>query len=79
MKSKKLTKSGGMTIPSDIRRELNLQPGDAVDIDNQGDKLIITSHIDRCFVCQAEEDTVKYQGKVFCRQCIETLGGMISE
>jgi len=77
MKSKKLTKSGGMTIPSDLRRELNLQPGDAVDIDNQGDKLIISAHIDRCFICQEEQDTVKYRGKVFCRQCIETLGGMI--
>jgi len=77
MKSKKLTKAGGMTIPSDLRRELNLQPGDAVDIDNQGDKLIISAHIDRCFICQEEQDTVKYRGKVFCRQCIETLGGMI--
>ncbi len=79
MKSKKITKSGGITIPAEVRRNHNLFPGDAVDIDSSGNQIIITAHMDRCFICQNEHDVVNYQGKSFCRECIKELGGLISE
>lgn len=79
MKSKKITKAGGLTIPADMRRSLTLLAGDAVDIEEQSGKLVISAHINRCFVCQSEHDVVLHMGKGFCRNCIETLGGMIHE
>lgn len=79
MKYKKITKAGGITIPSDVRRTFNLMPGDAVDIDAQGNKIVITAHIDRCFICRNEHDVVSYQGKAFCKKCIKALGGMANE
>jgi transcriptional pleiotropic regulator of transition state genes len=79
MKFKKITKSGGITIPSDVRRSFNLQPGDAVDIDIRGNTIRITAHIDRCFICREEQNVVAYQGKAFCPKCIKALGGMINE
>ncbi len=77
MKSKKITKAGGLTIPSDLRRALNLIPGDAVDIEQEGRTLIITPHIERCFICQSECNVVSYKGKSFCSECIKGLGGLI--
>lgn len=77
MKSKKITKSGGITIPADVRRDHNIFPGDAVDIDSRGNQIIITTHMDRCFICRNEHNVVNYQGKSFCKACIERLGGMI--
>jgi len=79
MKSKKITKFGGMTIPADIRRSANLLPGDAVDIDLQSGKIIITAHIPRCFICDSEHDVWNYQGKKICEACIKAMGGMINE
>lgn len=78
MKSKKITKSGGLTIPADMRRSVNLAAGDAVDIEEQDGKIVISAHIDRCFVCRSEVDVVVYQGKAFCKNCIKALGGMIN-
>jgi len=79
MKSKKITKSGGLTIPADLRRDVNLMPGDAVDIEVEGDKVIISTHIDRCFICRSENKVVNYGGKAFCKGCIEALGGLIND
>lgn len=79
MKSKKITKSGGITVPSDIRRASNLMPGDAVDIEQQGRKIIITPHINKCFICREERDVIAYQDKFFCKACIKALGGMVND
>lgn len=79
MKSKKLNKAGGLTIPSGVRRDHNIFPGDAVDIESDGSRIIITAHTDRCFICHSEIDVVTYKGKIVCGDCIETLGGLIHE
>lgn len=76
MRSKKITKSGGITIPADMRRSVNMLAGDAVDIEQDGSKLIISGHIERCFICRAEQDVVIYQGKAVCVDCIKALGGL---
>lgn len=78
MKSKKITKAGGITIPADVRRNHNLFPGDAVDIASNGSQIVFTAHMDRCFICQDEHDVVNYEGKTFCQNCIKALGGMIN-
>ncbi|HWP96435.1 MAG TPA: AbrB/MazE/SpoVT family DNA-binding domain-containing protein [Syntrophomonadaceae bacterium] len=79
MNSKKINKAGGLTIPSDIRRSHNIFPGDAVDIDIEGSRIILTAHIDRCCMCRSENEVVTYKGKVFCEECIKALGGLINE
>jgi len=78
MASKKITKSGAITIPADMRRSVNLFPGDAVDIEEKDGKIVISAHINRCFVCRSEVDVVVYKGKAFCKSCIKALGGMIN-
>lgn len=79
MKSKLLTKSGGLTIPAALRRDINLMPGDAVDIDIKDNQLIIAAHIDRCFICRSEKDVVIFGGKAFCKECITNMGVLINE
>jgi len=79
MKSKKLTKAGGFTIPAEVRRSINLLPGDAVDIEEQPGRIIISAHVPRCFFCESEQAVLRYRGKKVCRSCITEMGDMINE
>ena len=72
-KYKKISKSGGLTIPSDIRREFDYTPGDAVDINVEKGKLIITPHTPRCTFCSGVSKVEKYKGKGVCKACVTIL------
>jgi len=74
MKSKRINKSGGLTIPSDIRRDLGFDAGSAVDLSVEGGKVVIEAHTPRCSICDSVEDLIVYKDKRFCKGCITEMG-----
>lgn len=72
-KYKKISKSGGLTIPADFRRDFNYVPGDAVDINMVDGKLIIAPHTPRCIFCGGVHKLGKYKGKDVCMECVTLL------
>lgn len=75
MNTKRVTKSGGVGIPVGLRRELNVRPGDAMDVysDSSG-KIIFSPHLPRCMFCSGTEDVKLYMGKGICRRCAAAAG-----
>jgi transcriptional pleiotropic regulator of transition state genes len=74
VKSKVISKSGSLTIPSDIRREYySFLAGEAVDITVDDGKLVITPHAPRCIFCDSIQHVVKFQGKHACKECIAAM------
>ncbi|MCL6560890.1 MAG: AbrB/MazE/SpoVT family DNA-binding domain-containing protein [Firmicutes bacterium] len=73
MKQKIIGKSGGLTIPADIRRLYSFQGGDAVDISVIDGQLVISPHTPRCIFCQGQENTGKYMGRHICRACVTAM------
>jgi len=73
IRHKVIGKSGGVTIPSDIRREYNFQGGEAVDITVNDGRLVIGPHTPRCIFCQSQENVGKYMGRYVCRSCVNRM------
>lgn len=74
VRSKVISKSGGVTIPSDIRREFNqFLSGEAVDLQVEDGKIILSPHSPRCMFCGAIEDIRTFEGRQICSSCIERM------
>lgn len=75
MNTKRITKSGGISIPVGLRRELSLQLGDALDVevDGQG-RVILAPHLPRCVFCTSTDGVVTYNGKGICQACANVIG-----
>lgn len=77
MKTKKVSKSGGITIPSDIRRAIDMDKGAAVDIKVDSGRLIISKHTPRCMFCKTIDGVVRHQNNYICSNCIKEMGEKI--
>lgn len=75
MNTKRVSKSGGISIPVGLRRELAIQPGDALDVetDAQG-SVILKRHLPRCVFCGSTENVNIFMGKGICRNCAGQIG-----
>lgn len=74
MVQKKLSGKGGLTIPQQMRHELGMLGGTAVELIPTGDgSLLIRKHCPICHECGSIED-VKGLGHIgLCRACFEAL------
>ncbi|MEY8355238.1 AbrB/MazE/SpoVT family DNA-binding domain-containing protein [Lachnospiraceae bacterium 54-53] len=72
---KKLSKSGGITIPRLMRQELGFFPGTAVDISTTEDGgFLIRKHIPCCHICGSTEQTATLAGFTLCKSCCDHMG-----
>lgn len=71
---KKVSKSGGITIPSAARRDLALEAGEhmSVKVNRQGEIVLARIH-GTCIVCGAHDKLAKIKGKFICRGCVDEL------
>lgn len=78
MKTKKINKSGGVTIPSDIRRAIDMDKGQAVDIEVEKGKVILSKHTPRCMFCKTIERVIRYKNNYICSKCILEMGEKVN-
>lgn len=72
---KKITKSGSVSIPVAMRRDMGLQPGDVVDVVMEHGTISLTPAVPRCQFCGApiEETKLILNGKHICGSCIQAV------
>ena len=71
---KKITKSGGLSIPVHLRRDLAIQAGDAMDVESMPDgAIVIRPHDPRCVFCGGQEDVELLAGKGVCARCADII------
>lgn len=73
MISKKITKSGGITIPKTVRADVGIHPGTAVDVRTEGNSLVITPHVPTCRFCGCVEAVETVLGIEICCECAEEI------
>lgn len=72
-KHKKMPRSGGVTIPKEMRAEAGLFPGTAVDLTVTENGILIGRHIPVCRFCGSIEKVVEYRGSEICPACAESI------
>lgn len=73
MFTKKIAKSGAITLPRQIRQETGLLPGVPVDIVADKDGMYIAKHVPACFSCGTVKDVFEALGLEICQTCAEKI------
>ena len=73
--SKKINKSGGLTLPAAMRRDLGLQGGERFSVNVNNDGSITLKRIQgNCVFCKSDQDLIIHQGRFICVTCAEEIG-----
>lgn len=77
MKSTGITRQvdelGRFVLPAEIRRALNIQIKDYLEIHAENDSIILRKFQPHCLFCGNTEDNVLFEEKRICRTCLEKL------
>ncbi len=70
---------GRITIPIEIRRNLNMNVGDAVEIFIDEEQIILKKYVEKDIFDGSTEDLVEYKGKLVSKNTIKELVNLITE
>ena len=71
---RKISKSGGITIPSNLRMQLGIQGKEKINIEAQNNGDILIRRIQgTCIFCGSVDNVQAFKGKFICNGCKETL------
>ena len=67
---------GRIEIPIELRRTLDIQEKDSLEIFTDGDQIVLKKYNPACIFCGEAHDVVSYKGKNICKLCLEEMGGL---
>ena len=70
---RKVDELGRIVLPVELRRILNVNEKDSLEIYVDGDRVILRKYAPGCLFCGQAESTVHYSGKNVCKRCIDVL------
>ncbi len=70
---RKVDELGRIVLPIELRRTLNIDIKDPVEIFVDGDSIILRKYQSACVFCGSTEDVKQIKGKNICAACIDEL------
>lgn len=64
---------GRIVLPIEIRKNLDIENRDAVEIFIENDKIILKKYEPACLFCGNADGITTFEGKLICRNCIDKL------
>jgi len=64
---------GRIVLPIEIRKTLDINPKDAVEIFTDSEKIVLVKYQPACIFCNDVTDVVYFNNKRVCRACVEKL------
>ena len=64
---------GRIVLPIEIRRNLDIEERDQLEIYLEGDRIILQKYDPTCVFCGSGAGLSEYRGKNVCRECIRRL------
>lgn len=71
---RKLDKLGRIVIPIELRRTLDIDINDPLEIFVDGDMVLLRAYKPLCCFCGSSEELIEYKEKKICKSCVEGLG-----
>ncbi len=71
---RKVDELGRIVIPKELRRTLNLEEGDGLEIYTEGEQIILKKYAPACIFCGEAKEVINFKGKNICRICLKELG-----
>ena len=70
---RRIDELGRIVLPIEIRKNLNIENRDTVEIFVEEDKIILKKYEPACIFCGNADDVIMFNGKLICRECIEKI------
>ncbi len=64
---------GRVVLPIELRRTLDIQPKDLLEIFVEGNSVILRKHEAACQFCGATHALVSFKDKLICKHCLKEL------
>ncbi len=64
---------GRIVIPIELRRSLDIDPGDQMEIIVGDEEIILKKYIRTCIFCGSGNDTLQFKNQVMCAKCKEEM------
>ena len=64
---------GRIVLPMEIRKSLNIDTRDPVEIFVDSNQIILRKYEPACIFCGNASDVITYRGKNICRECLEEM------
>lgn len=70
---RRIDDTGRLVLPIEIRKVLQLNTRDSVEIFTEDDKIILKKFAVSCVFCGKSGEVVRYRDKLICKDCCEVL------
>ncbi|SDF22176.1 AbrB/MazE/SpoVT family DNA-binding domain-containing protein [Sporomusa acidovorans] len=71
---RKVDELGRVVIPIELRRTLDIEEKDALEIYVDSDRIILRKYEPACVFCGNAADVTDFKGKKVCKDCLESMG-----
>ncbi|MBQ8914872.1 MAG: AbrB/MazE/SpoVT family DNA-binding domain-containing protein [Clostridia bacterium] len=73
---RKIDELGRIVLPIEIRKMMDLSPGNGVEIFSDKDRIILQKYAPSCIFCGEADNIVIYKDKRVCKACLEEMKGI---
>lgn len=70
---RKVDELGRIVIPIELRRNMDIDIKDSLEIYVEGEHIILKKYQPSCIFCGDARDVINYKGKNICKNCLDEL------
>lgn len=70
---RKLDELGRIVIPKEIRKNLEIEEKDQIEIFTDGSAIVLKKYEPGCIICNNSKELTYYKDKLICNKCINAL------
>ena len=70
---RQLDQLGRVVLPVELRRGLNINNGDSLEIFTEGSEIILKKYEPACIFCGEAKNIKRFKGKNVCLECLEKI------
>lgn len=75
---RKLDDLGRIVLPIELRRVLNIDIKDSMEIFVEGERVILRKYEPACIFCQSAENVHHHIGRLVCDECMKEISSIAS-
>lgn len=73
---RKVDELGRIVLPIELRRTLDIEVKDALEIYVDGSQIVLKKYEPACIFCGNAKDVTHYKGKNVCKNCMREIGAL---
>ncbi|MBR1843077.1 MAG: AbrB/MazE/SpoVT family DNA-binding domain-containing protein [Oscillospiraceae bacterium] len=73
---RKVDELGRIVLPIELRRSLDIDVKDPIEIYTDGDRIVLKKYTQTCSFCGKSKDVVSFRDRLVCRKCIEEISSL---